>query len=326
MQPPRAAALHPAALRPGTPDDYPRLAAFLTSAHPDQPRAPEDLTRLDKARLPGETFHRVLAEQHGQIVGLSEVSVPHLDAHPGWLALTIHTRPDLAGGTLAQELYDLALRTAVQAGATTLSARVKETWWEKAFLEAHGYAEHDRMWYSTLDLRGLDFEQFKPQEARARAAGISIRPLSELGEFGEAQQRRLYELIAAVLRDVPSTTPVSVWPFEVWQHRAAQNIKHPEGLFLAVAPNGDWVGLSELHAPNASRPGTLNNGLTGVLKPWRGHSLGLALKLAAARAALERGFTHSRTGNHSINRPMLGINEAMGFKREAAMVTLKMEV
>ena len=62
-----------------------------------------------------------------------------------------------------------------------------------------------------------------------------------------------------------------------------------------------------------------------MLPAWRGHGAAHALKLAA-RAALSRGFTHSRTGNHSVNRPMLAVNGRLGFVREAAMVTLRREV
>jgi GNAT superfamily N-acetyltransferase len=95
----------------------------------------------------------------------------------------------------------------------------------------------------------------------------------------------------------------------------------PVGLFVAVAPDGEWVGVNELHTP--IDPHTLRNGLTGVLAQWRGNGIAYALKLTSARAALARGFTHVRTGNHSINAPMLGINERLGFRREVAWVTVK---
>ncbi|MCD0166262.1 N-acetyltransferase, partial [Deinococcus sp. 12RED42] len=36
--------------------------------------------------------------------------------------------------------------------------------------------------------------------------------------------------------------------------------------------------------------------------------------------------THSHTGNHTGNAPMLAINDRLGFTREAAMVTLKRAV
>lgn len=310
-------------LRPGLPADLNALAELATAAHPERPVSLEALQRLEDSRVPSDILVRLLAERGDQLVGLSATSTPRMDGHDGWLGIEIAVRPSEVGGPLPEALLALAEANARAHGAHTLVARVREDWWEKDFFEAHGYTEHDRMWSSVLDLRTLDFAQFAEQEAAALATGVQLRPLSELGEFDEALQKRLYELVAAVLRDVPSATPISVWPFETWQFRVAAQLKHPQGLLLAIAPDGELVGLSELHLPDSARPGMLQNGLTGVLKPWRGQHLGLALKLAAARAGLERGYTHSRTGNHSINRPMLAINEALGFVREAAVVTLK---
>ncbi|WP_245872706.1 GNAT family N-acetyltransferase [Deinococcus planocerae] len=312
-------------LRPATPADTVRVAAFLTAAHPESPVAPEDLERQDAGRVEGEFHRRTLALAGDEIVGLAETGVPRMDGHPGWLEVTVRAVPERAGGPLAEALLTHAETAALGQGAHTLVSRVRENWWERPFLEARGYAEHDRMWPSTLDLRTLDFAGLARYGEGARAAGVRIRPLSELGDFDEAQQRRLYTLIAALLRDVPSTTPVSVWPFELWQRRAAGRV-NPAGLFIAVAPEGEWVGLSELHLPIPTRPGTLHNGLTGVLPAWRGRGLASALKLAAARAALERGFTHSRTSNHSVNAPMLAVNARLGFVREGATVTLTREV
>ncbi len=305
--------------------DFPGLAAFLSAAHPDTPVAVADLQRRAADRGPDEPHRQRLALRGDDIVGLAETGLPRLDGHPGWLDLTLRTRPDEARGPLAQKLLAVAEADARQLGARTLVARVREDWWEHAFLLEHGYAEHDRMWPSTLDLRTLDFARFASQQARAAAAGVQVVSLAALGKFDEAQQRRFYGLVAALLADVPSTTPVSVWPFEVWQRRAGQWMQ-PEGVFLAVAPDGAWVGLSELYRPSATHPGTLHNGLTGVLPPWRGRGLAYTLKLAAARAALQRGFTHARTGNHSANRPMLAVNERLGFVRGPALVTLRREV
>ncbi|WP_029478691.1 hypothetical protein [Deinococcus frigens] len=312
-------------LREGSASDFPRLAEFLSAAHPDAPTSAEDQQRFEAGRTPDEPWRQLLALRGKDVVGLAETGVPRMDGHPGWLEVKVRTRQDGAGGELAAELLRLAEAYALAHAASTLVSHVHEDWWEHGFLLARGYAEHDRMWHSTLDLRTLDFARFAGTEARVAAADVTVRPLSALGEFDEPQQRRLYSLVAALLADVPSTTPVSVWPFEVWQRRAGAKIS-PEGVFIALAPDGGWVGLSELHLPIATRPGTLHNGLTGVLPQWRGQGVALALKLAAARAALGRGYTHSRSGNHSINRPMLAVNERLGFVREGARITLKREV
>ncbi|WP_226991335.1 N-acetyltransferase [Deinococcus gobiensis] len=298
--------------------DHPRLADFLSACHPEQSVTAADLDRLAAGRLPGEVYSGTLAMRGETPVGLAEVSIPRMDGHPGWLEVTARA----ADPALGAALLDLAEAQALAHTPHTLVTRVREDWWERALYEARGYAEHDRMWLSTLDLTTLEVGRFTAYEERTRAAGVTIRPLSDFGPFDEAAQRRLYALVAAVLRDVPSATPVSVWPFETWQRRMVPHLHHPEGLFIASAPEGEWVGLSELHTPYGGRPGTVRNGLTGVLGAWRGHGVAFSLKLAAARAARERGYTHARTGNHSANAPMLGINAALGFVREPATLTL----
>ncbi len=297
------------------------LAALRTLAHPDSPVSVDDLTRLSATRRPGEHHTQQAAFERGEARGAVTTGVPRMDAHDGWLDLTLTIHPREAGGPLADELLGAGLGVLRAAGATTAVTRVREDWWEHDFLRARGWQEADRMWLSTLDLRSLDFAAFAADEARARASGVRIVPLSDLGGW-DAHQREHYDLIHALLTDVPSARPVQVWPFEVWLERMPTLLPDTSGIMIALAPDGTWVGTSQLSQPIATRPGFVHNGLTGVRAGWRGHGLGLALKLAAARAALTRGFTHSRTGNHVINRPMLAINERLGFVREAETVTL----
>lgn len=201
-------------------------------------------------------------------------------------------------------------------------ARVQDGWSEVTLYQAHGYAEHDRMQRSVLDLTRLDFTRFAGYETRAREAGVTLSALSDLGPFDEAAQRRLYDLIAALLRDVPSTTPVSVWPFEVWQTRFLTELNRPDLLFVALSPTGEWIGLSDLGRVIPASPGRLGTGLTGVRSDWRGVGAAYALKLATFRRALELGFREAVTGNHTRNAPMLAINRALGFEAEAALITL----
>lgn len=310
-------------LRTGTPADLPRLAALLTEVHPDLPVAVETLERRAARRSPGEPFECQLVEHEGRLLGMAEVRVPSDEDHPGWLNVEFATLEP----ALAPVLLTLAEALAQSQGAHTLITTVLDSWWEKLLYEERGYHEHDRMWPSTLDLTALDFSRFAGQEAKARASGVVLRPLSSFGTFDEAGQRRLHRLWSAVERDIPSAVPLSEWSFETWQRHVLPGLEGREGgLWLAVAPGGDWVGLTGLYEPIPSRPGTLHNDLTGVRPEWRGHSLGLALKLAAARAALERGFTHARTSNHSLNLPMLAINDALGFVRETARIILMKKV
>lgn len=65
--------------------DHPRLAAFLSVCHPEQPVTAEDLDRLAQGRMPGEVHAATLLLRGDALVGLAETGTPRMDGHPGWL-------------------------------------------------------------------------------------------------------------------------------------------------------------------------------------------------------------------------------------------------
>jgi len=83
---------------------------------------------------------------------------------------------------------------------------------------------------------------------------------------------------------------------------------------VALAADGSMVGHNELVVP-AHDPGVVYQWDTLVLPAHRGHRLGLALKVAnlarVQQAHLDR--TSVRTFNAASNRPMLAVNEVIGF-------------
>ncbi len=91
-----------------------------------------------------------------------------------------------------------------------------------------------------------------------------------------------------------------------------------------VAKDNELIGIrmSELYLPRPEAPGMLQQGLTGVRRAWRGRGAAWALKLAGAERAKVQGWQSVRTGNHTVNREMLGINAEMGFVRGPARVVL----
>jgi hypothetical protein len=52
----------------------------------------------------------------------------------------------------------------------------------------------------------------------------------------------------------------------------------------------------------------------------------MALKLRTVRYAVDRGIDHIKTWNDVNNRPMLSINEAMGFVRQPAWIAYEKDL
>ncbi len=310
------------AFRPFRAEDYAALADLLTRLRPAEPVSEEHLRRFDAERTAAEHHARTLAWTGAELTGLVETERSRSFTRPGWYGLHVHAAdPDLRAA-----LLELGLNALQPLSPTTLHTTLSERAAEYGWLTRLGWREHERMWISELDLTTFTPDAFAERRARAQAAGITVAPLTQLGWDGsEAMQRRLYDLTIGLLSDVPSTDPVIPWPFEVWRGRILQHPDFtPDGPLVAVQ-QGEWVGLTELYRPRHEVAGQLHQGLTGVRREWRGQGVAWALKLTAAARARAQGWQSVRTGNHTVNREMLGINRAMGFVRGPARVVLVRE-
>ena len=131
--------------------------------------------------------------------------------------------------------------------------------------------------------------------------------------------------------DLPGLDPATPVAYAVW---AADVIEGPDALpdatFLAIDSVGEagraglpgpLVGLCVLgRTPGV--PGSLSQGLTAVVRAYRGRGIAQALKARTVAYARAHDYREIRTWNHSQNVPMLRINEQMGFLRQPARRTM----
>jgi GNAT superfamily N-acetyltransferase len=108
-----------------------------------------------------------------------------------------------------------------------------------------------------------------------------------------------------------------IWSVERWLEEEEQQAESPRVTIYAAVehiPSGKLVGYTGMSVPpELDRPADQND--TIVMREHRGHRLGMLLKLSNI-AHLEQRFPgHSAitTFNAEENRPMLDVNEAVGF-------------
>ena len=108
-----------------------------------------------------------------------------------------------------------------------------------------------------------------------------------------------------------------VWTVERWLDQEREQTDSPRVILFAAVEHvasGHLVGYTELSVPpEVDRPA--DQGDTIVMREHRGHRLGMLLKLANIAYVEERypGRPAITTFNAEENRPMLDVNEAVGF-------------
>jgi len=120
--------------------------------------------------------------------------------------------------------------------------------------------------------------------------------------------------------DAPSAgldEPLDVWSAERIATREAQLLNSPQQLLTAAArhePSGRLAGFTRLSAPHDLAK-SVSQWDTIVLREHRGHRLGMLLKVANLQLLAEAAPGHPSvlTWNAEENRPMLAVNEAVGF-------------
>jgi len=188
------------------------------------------------------------------------------------------------------------------------------------FLSSKGYALEQINRISLLHTADLP-ERLRPlQVAAVEAAGADYRVITWTGPTPESWISDLAVLRTRMSTDAPAAglvNPVDEWDANRIREHDARIVGSGRTIITSAVehePSGTLAGFSELLV-SAGNPVAVQED-TLVLRDHRGHRLGMLLKIAAAellaREVPEIGAIV--TYNAEENRPMLDVNEAMGFE------------
>ena len=314
-----------ATLRPFAPTDYERYTAGSNLCYPDYPFSATEMRHWDDSFDFTKYFRKRWVVEDGREI-LGGVQVDHRPSrfHPDRYAFDLWVVPSARRRGHGTRLYDVAAAALTARSALAATTGVKESMTDGLdFLRKRGWVELKRDWESRLRVAGFDFAKFASADERIAKEGIRVATLADEQQRDPEAERKAYELISEVRRDVPATDAATDESFEDWQmHWTKAPAFMPDAFFVAIDRDGRWLGLSNLE--RQLEDGTFVwQGLTGVRRDARGRGVAMALKLRTVAYAQGMGVDHIKTWNDQKNRPMLAINEAMGFEKQPAWIALE---
>ncbi len=261
------------------------------------------------------------AYERGAMVGIGLIELHLLDnTHAAWIEVDVP--PEQCGRGVGSALLDHVEQLAREAGRTHLMAAAFTptggTSPAARFAAAHGYEVAHTEGWKVLDLR--DLPDWGPLDERV-AQRIGDYRIVEWDTFTPPEHVADISRALSTFFSMVPTGELAIEDGEWTPERYLDNERRSAELnrrfvAAAIAPDGTLVGYTDVSVSRAKRTqGSV--GITFALPGHRGHSLGLAVKLATHRALMAAlpECEIVRTSNADVNDHMNAVNEVMGYRQ-----------
>ena len=295
-------------------EDLATIEAIINAVSPEDGTSVEDLRWSDRAYPGGVRF---IAELDGRSVGVATVGriyvyPPEFD---GFWA-TVDVLPAARRVGVGSALLGATTRVAATAGKTHLLVpTVADRPESIAFLERHGFVEHERMRAVRLDLAGLAAPVAVPPD------GIELTDLAARPDLVAG----VHALAAEAFLDIPGGDgPMATGDLAEFRARDVDRPGFPPDAFVVAVEreSGRVVGYAALQL-KPGNPTVAYHDMTAVARDWRRRGLATALKQRTIAWAIEHGLVGLETGNDEANLGMQAVNARLGYRPRPDLLTMR---
>lgn len=309
-------------LRPATLDDLSWTVRLQTARDPSEPANEAQMRHWWQSSDPEHVDDRWIVEENGAPVGYAQLGHPSWEIAPMRAArLVAWFAPGAARPGRIRGVLDALEPYAIADGVALFMSGTKEGFDDEyEALVAHGYTEERRSksWELDLATNGDRVSAMtETSRRRMREEGIEITTIDAVAD--PEKWRKLHAMCQESIQDIPTTVPHAPESLDSFMQWMSSPGMHADRLWVAREGTA-IVGMSVLDYP----PGVGNvwTDYTGTARSVRGRGVGRALKCETVMQAIALGVRHVRTNNDGENKPILHLNEEMGYHRIPGFIQL----
>jgi GNAT superfamily N-acetyltransferase len=283
-------------VREGRSEDFGAATELLNRVWPYRVGSELSLRHACDAEPPDAHRRYWAAEDDGKVVGWATAAIEDQSAeHPGFLQVSV--APESRNCGLGTALLECCEAHLADLGVTTVHASTTPEEASQRIATARGFRHTN-----TTRISGVDPRTIEPCRA---PPGVDLRPLAGL------DPRKVYELDAEAMLDVPGEVAMDEVSFEQWLKDYWREPDTDLDASVAALIGDRPVAFSHLRIAPGGRAVTE---MTGTLREFRGRGLAQLAKRATLVNAAKRGVELVSTENDETNGPMLRVNEKLGYR------------
>lgn len=251
------------------------------------------------ATMPEAKPVRPVAFIDGEVAGFALGKLNAYTSEEGVAWMYVLVDPSYRGRGVGGALCDIVVSHLDGLGVRKIQVDVNDFDAAQKFASDRGFRQGHSDRYSGVDPRSLPPLPEVP-------AGV------ELVALGTQSPEAMHYLDSTAGADEPGDVSFDGMPFDEWMMRVWHHPDHDKDVSTVALVDGVPAAFTFMEVNRDSGRAWTNG--TATLREYRGRGLAKLVKSVALRKAADCGVTIALTANDFTNKPMLAVNDWLGYK------------